>query len=102
MKATLFQKKFIDKNKNNIDDRLDLLTNICAVVLPFTTLDQLYLIYILKKVDGVSSITWFLYGALSIPLLIYSYKKKDTPMIVLNGLWVIIDWAVWVGVLLYN
>lgn len=91
-----------DKDKNGVDDRLDLITNICAVVLPFTTLDQLNLVYIQKKTEGVSAITWLLYGLLSIPLLIYSLKKKDTPMILLNGLWVIIDLAVWFGVVLYS
>ncbi len=102
-KTHIYKKsKPVDKNKNGVDDRLDLITNICAVVLPFTTLDQLHIIYVQKRVDGVSAITWFLYGALSIPLLIYSVKRKDTPMILLNGLWVIIDWSVWVGVLMYN
>jgi len=94
--------KYKDKNKNSVDDRLDLLTNVCAVLLPFTTLDQLYLIYIQKKVEGVSTITWFLYGALTIPLLFYSIKRRDRPMIILNGLWVIVDWTVWIGALVYS
>ena len=91
-----------DKNNNGVDDRLDYLTNACAVILPFTTLDQLYIIYVKKMVEGVSGITWFLYGILSIPLLIYSIKRKDLPMIILNGLWVFFDFAVWVGVLIYS
>ncbi len=89
-----------DKNHNGVDDRLDALTNIVAVILPFTTIDQLYLVYIQKKVEGVSALTWFLYGVLSIPLLIYSLKRKDLPMILLNGLWVVVDLAVWLGVLI--
>ena len=92
----------IDKNKNGVDDRLDLITHICAVVLPFTTIDQLYIVYIKKQTEGVSSITWLLYGILTIPLLIYSIKRKEVPMIILNGLWVIIDFAVWFGVVLYS
>ena len=35
-------------NKNGVDDRLDLITHICAVVLPFTTIDQLYIVFIKK------------------------------------------------------
>jgi uncharacterized protein with PQ loop repeat len=91
-----------DKNHNGVDDRLDTITNICAVVLPFTTIDQLHLVYVQKKIDGVSAPTWFLYGILSIPLLMYSIKRKDTPMVVLNGLWVFIDLAVWLGVVLHK
>lgn len=89
-----------DKNKNGVDDRLDTITNICAVILPFTTVDQLYLIYVQKKTEGVSVLTWLLYGLLSIPLLIYSIKRRDTPMIVLNGLWVLVDLSVWFGVII--
>lgn len=102
MHARKILKRGKDKNKNGVDDKLDLLTNICAVVLPFTTFDQLYIIYIQKKVEGVSAVTWLLYAILSVPLLIYSIKRKDLPMIVLNGLWVIIDLAVWVGVLIHT
>ncbi len=94
-------KKHTDKNKNGVDDRLDYITNICAVILPFTTLDQLHIIYVQKQTVGVSAITWFLYAVLSIPLLIYSIKRKDFPMIILNGLWVIIDLTVWFGVMIY-
>ncbi len=95
-------KKKTDKNKNGVDDRLDFITNICAVILPFTTFDQLYIIYFQKKVEGVSAITWLLYAILTIPLLIYSVKRKDFPMIILNGLWVVIDISVWAGVLLHS
>lgn len=91
-----------DKNRNGVDDRLDWITNACAVILPFTTLDQLYIIYIKKKIEGVSATTWFLYGLLSIPLLIYSLKRKDLPMILFNGLWVLFDFAVWAGVVIFS
>lgn len=93
-------KKSKDKNSNNVDDRLDLLTNICAVLLPFTTIDQLYIIYVKGETAGVSAITWFLYALLTVPLLIYSIKRKETPMIILNALWVVIDLAVFVGVVI--
>lgn len=95
-------KKILDKNKNGVDDRLDLITNVCAVILPFTTLDQLYLIYVKKETAGVSALTWFFYGLLSIPLFLYSWQKKDLPMMLLNGLWVIFDWTVWLGVFLVS
>ncbi len=91
-----------DKNKNGVDDRLDLIAHISAVVLPFTTIDQLYIVFVKKQTDGVSSTTWLLYGLLTIPLLIYSIKRKEVPMIILNGLWVIIDFAVWIGVVMYS
>lgn len=98
----MIKNKIKDKNKNGVDDKLDLITNVCSVILPFTTLDQLYLVYVKREVAGVSAITWFLYGLLSIPLFIYSLKRKDLPMIMLNGLWVIFDFAVWFGVFLIS
>jgi hypothetical protein len=94
--------KSSDKNKNGVDDRLDTLSNICAVILPFTTADQLYNIYIERKVEGVSAITWFLYGVLSLPLVVYSIKRRDTPMIILNGSWLVVDFSVWAGVVMYS
>lgn len=94
--------KYKDKNKNKVDDRLDAIANVCAVILPFTTFDQLHLIYVQQKFEGVSALTWLLYGILSIPLLIYSIARKDLPMIILNGLWVLIDFAVWAGVVIYS
>ena len=93
-------KRTKDKNSNNVDDRLDLLTNICAVALPFTTIDQLYIIYVKGETAGVSAITWFLYALLTVPLLIYSIKRKEPPMIILNALWVVVDLAVFVGVVI--
>lgn len=90
----------IDRDKNAVDDRFDWIVNACAVILPFTTIDQLYLVFIKKETSGVSSLTWFLYGILSFPLLIYSILRKDKPMTILNGLWVIVDFAVWIGVIL--
>lgn len=98
----MIKKKIKDKNRNGVDDKLDLITNICSVVLPFTTLDQLYLIYVKGETAGVSAITWFLYGVLSLPLVVYSWKRNDLPMILLNGLWVIFDFAVWFGVFLLS
>jgi uncharacterized protein with PQ loop repeat len=94
--------RIIDKNHDGVDDRLYIFTEICAIVLPFTTLDQLYIIYVQKKVEGVSLLTWFLYGILSIPLFLYSIQKRDRPMIILNGLWVFIDFTVWLGVFMYR
>lgn len=89
-----------DKNANGIDDRYDVVVNICSVILPFTTLDQLHLIYVKGETAGVSGTTWLLYGLLSIPLLAYGIKRRDLPMMILNGLWVVFDLAVWFGTII--
>ena len=90
-----------DKNDNGVDDRLDFVVKICAVILPFTTLPQLQIIFINKQADGVSALTWFLYGILTIPLFIYSIKRKETPYIILNGLWIVVDFLVAAGAIIY-
>lgn len=94
------RKKANDKNHNGVDDRFDAVANACAILLPFTTLDQLYIIYVQGQVAGVSARTWFLYGLLSLPLFAYSIKRKDVPMVLLNGLWVLVDFTVWFGVVI--
>lgn len=92
----------MDKNKNNVDDRFEVIVNICSVILPFTTLPQLYIIYIENNVSGVSAFTWFAYAILTIPIFIYSIKRKELPLILLNGLWIVVDLAVAIGVLIYS
>lgn len=86
-----------DKNKNHIDDRFDFLVNACALILPFTAIPQIYTIYIEKRTEGVSVVSWFLYAVFTIPLFIYSLKRKDIPMIILNGLWIAVNIVVAVG-----
>ena len=79
-------------------DLFETFVTVCAIIVPFTTLPQLYTIYIDKQADGVSALTWLLYALLTVPLFFYAKRKKDKPMIILNGLWVIFEILVSVGV----
>lgn len=88
-----------DKNRNKVDDRLDSVVNVSAIALPLTTLPQLDMIYRQQLVEGVSALTWFLYALLTIPLWLYSLIRRDTPMLILNSLWLVIDLAVAFGVI---
>lgn len=72
------------------------------MVLASKTIRQLYIIYDKRQVEGVPANSWFLYAVLTLPLLVYSIKRKDFPMIMMNGLFVCIDLSVFAGVLLYR
>lgn len=93
--------KRIDRNKNRVDDRFEVFVNICSVILPLTTLPQLYTIYVDRITDGVSIITWISYTILTIPIFIYSLKRKELPLILLNGIWILVNIGIVVGLLLY-
>lgn len=93
--------KRVDKNKNMVDDRFEVFVNICSVILPLTTLPQLYTIYVERITEGVSIITWISYTLLTIPIFIYSLKRKELPLILLNGLWILVNSAIVIGLLLY-
>lgn len=93
--------KRIDKNRNRVDDRFEVFVNICSVILPLTTLPQLYNIYVGRLTEGISIITWISYTILTIPIFIYSVKRKELPLILLNGLWILVNTGIVIGLLLY-
>ena len=56
---------------------LDKIVMVVAIVFPFTTLPQIYKIWVFKNVAGVSLTTWSLFFILSIPFLIYGIVHKE-------------------------
>ena len=87
----------MSKKRNNL---FETVVTICAFAVPFMTLPQLYTIYINKQVEGVSALTWLLYAVFTLPLFLYAKNKKDTPMVILNGLLILFEVLVVVGVVI--
>jgi len=91
------QKKHIIKHNKNIDN----MTTIVAILMPFTTIPQIYKIWILQNTGGVSIWTWLLYFILCIPMVIYGIFYKMTPIIILNILWMIMNFLIIIGLIIY-
>lgn len=85
------------KHNKNIDN----ITTIVAILMPFTTIPQIYKIWILQNTSGVSIWTWILYFILCIPMIIYGVFYKMTPIIILNALWMLMNLIIIVGMLIY-
>jgi len=81
---------------------LDRLLLVVAIIAPFTTLPQLYTIFIEKNVTGVSAITWLLYTVLTLPWIVYGFVHKEKPIIVSSLLWLVTDVLVVVGTMVYR
>ncbi|MCP3685654.1 MAG: hypothetical protein GY861_23640 [bacterium] len=87
------------------DKKVRILDDVCmtvAVVMPFTTLPQIYRIWAFKSAADVSLLMWILYTVLCVPMLIYGIVHKVKPIVVLNFLWLIANSIIIAGILMYG
>jgi MtN3 and saliva related transmembrane protein len=81
---------------------LDKICLVLSVVLPITTLPQIYTTYTIQDASGVSLWMWVLYTIGMIPWLLYGIAYKSVPLIVSNALWITVQLIMVAGVLLYG
>lgn len=72
-----------------------------AIVEPLTTLPQIIRVFVDKDVSGVSVVTWALYAFFEAVWVIYGLAIKNHPIIIANCLWIVMDLAVVLGVLIH-
>jgi uncharacterized protein with PQ loop repeat len=100
-------RKRIHKNHQEYphpDKKIKRLDKICmafSVIMPATTIPQIYKTYVYQDASGVSLWMWILYCFACIPWLIYGVVHKAIPIIVLNILWLIVQIIMIIGVILY-
>ncbi len=73
-----------------------------AVLMPLTTIPQIFLLYSTKDASGLSLAMWLLYSIGCIPFLLFGIMYKHWQLIVLNVLWLIVQSIMIVGILLYR
>lgn len=86
-------------------DEKRLINRVCsvfAVLMPMTTIPQIYLLYSSKNAAGLSLAMWVLYTIGCIPFLLFGYIYKHRQIVVLNTLWLIVQVVMIVGILLYS
>jgi uncharacterized protein with PQ loop repeat len=81
---------------------LDNLVYVVSVLFPLTTLPQIIQIFSTQTATGISILTWSLYIAFSIPMLIYTIVHKVKPLIIMNILWITMYSLVVIGAILYG
>lgn len=70
-----------------------------ALIAPVMTLPQLYQVWVLHQVEGVSMLTWGGYAGVSALWLFYGYLQKDKPLMLTQFLLLILDGGIFIGVL---
>ena len=73
-----------------------------ALVGILMTLPQIYDIWFLNKVDGVSVISWSSYGLMAVFWTIYGLGHKEKVIIYSNICWVILDFLIVLGVFIFR
>lgn len=82
--------------------RLDAVAYVLGIIGPLATIPQLYEVWIRQNADGVSLVTWSVFILLSFFWLHYAIRHKEKPLIVGQGMWVVMQILVVIGVLLYR
>ena len=82
-----------------------MINRICAVfavLMPMTTLPQIYMLYKGHDTHGLSLSMWVLYSIGCIPFLAFGIIYKHAQLILLNVLWLIVQAAMIIGILIYR
>lgn len=84
------EKRFINK-----------LCAVFAVIMPLTTLPQIIMLYSNHDSSGLSLLMWVLYTVATVPFLFFGIIYKHIQIIVLNGLWILMNTIMIIGILIY-
>ena len=100
--AHYLRKRVIAKNPSASTRLLDKIVLIIAFLAPLVEIPQLLEIYVNKAAQNVSMLTWGLFVVFGIPWLLYGIAHKEKPIIILYALWIIIDSAIVIGIIMYG
>jgi hypothetical protein len=86
------------------DDRLliDRILSPLAVVAPLFTVPQVYEVWFLQNVDGVSSLSWFLMGIMALLWFWHAVRHKDKILMINTLLMVFFNFSIAFGTMLYS
>ncbi len=87
-------------SKNKLKRFFDKLVYVVVFAGMIMTFPQIYNVWILKLVEGVSVLTWGTYVIGNIIWLMYGFLHKDKPIITSNIIWMIANASVAIGVLI--
>ncbi|HEV7952104.1 MAG TPA: hypothetical protein VGO98_01905 [Candidatus Saccharimonadales bacterium] len=83
------------KKRINLFDKIII---VAAFMYPLSGLPQIVTVFS-GNTDGVSLISWISLLCFSILFLMYGLMHQIKPMIITNGLWIVVDGLVIVGIL---
>ena len=92
----------LPSSTKSLESTLNSMIGVIAVVYPLTAIPQLFEIWIHRNVQGVSVITWGMFLLFTIPIIIYCLLKKETKLVLMYSIWLVIYVAVISGVMIYS
>jgi MtN3 and saliva related transmembrane protein len=84
---------------NALKRRLDRVMVFIAIAGPLATLPQVYDVFVTRNVASLSLTTWGLWTILSCVWLLYGYLHKETPIMVSNVIYIILQGMVVMAIL---
>lgn len=91
-----------DQDKEKIIKTFDKVAMFFAIIMPATTIPQIYKTYSTHNVDGISLWMWVLYCIAVVPWLIYGILHHAKPIIVLNIFWLVAQIVMIISIILYR
>lgn len=81
---------------------IDRIMMVASVIYPAIGLPQLVEIYQSHSASDVSLVTWLAFVIFSALFCVYGIAHRVWPVVITQGLWLIIDSGVTIGILIYN
>jgi uncharacterized protein with PQ loop repeat len=73
-----------------------------ALIGPLATLPQVYQVFMTQDTKGLSLVTWTVWVLLSCIWLVYGILHKELPIALSNFIYIVLQGAVVVAILIYN
>ena len=93
--------KFLSFLKSN-ESGLEKLVGLIAMVYPLTAIPQVAKIWYYKETAGVSLLSWSLFLAFTVPLLLYVIVKKDKRLTLMWSLWALTYVSIIIGLIIHG
>ena len=75
---------------------------VVALAGPLSSVTQAWEIWMDRNAAGVSLVTWTLFFITSLIWLLYAIDKREVPLIISNGLWMVFEAVIMVGAFLFD
>lgn len=96
-----FHKRKGGKKDSKLINFFDKFVYVAGILGWIMTLPQLFNVWILKEIAGVSFITWVTYDLIALVWVGYGILHKDKHLVIIYSGWLVLDALIVMGILLY-
>ncbi len=102
VRRRIHQKHEVYPHHDKVKRFFDTLIYIAGILGPLASIPQLVDVFLYKKTEGLSLFTWFFWGLLNIVWIVYGILHKEKPIILTYFMWLLVNWGIVLGILLYR